>query len=305
MSDEPVQPPSPRRQPIEHVEGRLTESLHRLTFGLLYFLNPGHRLDEVRKGKCLHAAGNQVDAGTTIPSATADKEVLDLCAEEVRRLLEQQGGRRASLDDKSKVLLTIAGIILAANAALLPQLPVKWLGLFPIAALLTVIFLLLRYFRTGTYMTVGLASDWQSAAGAKRDIALQELVCERDWSASNEFLVGVQRAGYRALLLALAAEIVVLASVVFSSPPADALKRQLTDDAALRALLQGPTGPAGMAGTSGPEGRVGQPGPPGPQGPQGAAGPQGPTGPSGPPGPIGPPGVVPKTQEDGQTQVPR
>jgi|GEM_PF-1365767 len=305
MSDEPAPPAPLRKQPIEEVEGRLTETLHRLTFGLLYVLNPGHRLEEVRKGKCLHPAGDQVDTGTSFPPATADKEVLDLCAEEVRRLLEQQGGRRASLDDKSKVLLTISGIILAANAALLPHLPVKWLGLFPIAALLTVIFLLLRYFRTGTYMAVGLASDWQTAAGAKRDIALQELACERDWSASNEFLVGVQRAGYRALLLALAAEIVVLASVVFSSPPVDALKRQLTDDAALRALLQGPAGPAGTSGTSGPQGPAGQQGPSGSQGPQGAAGPQGPTGPSGPPGPIGPPGEVPKTQENDQTKVPR
>lgn len=240
MSDEPAPPVPPHNQQIEKLEGRLTELLHRFTFALLYVLNPGHRLTEVRKGKCLRVAGDRVDTGTCIPPGNADKEVLDLCAAEVRRLLEQQGGRRAYLDDKSKVLLTISGIILAANAALLPHLPVKWLGLFPIAGLLIVIFLLLRYFRTGTYMAVGLASDWQTVAGAKRDIALQELECERDWSASNEFLVGVQRAGYRALLLSLAAEIVVLASVAFSSPPVDALNRQLTDGAALRALLQGP-----------------------------------------------------------------
>lgn len=220
MQDVTKSSPSLRLRCLFAIEARMTETLNKITFIIMYVLNPGHSLEEVRGGKCDHEGA--IGLGKD-PMIAADREVVDLLAMEVRRQLSRQDERHAGLDEKSKVLLTMTGVLLAANTAVLPQLPVRWLGLLPIAGLLTGLFLLLRYFKTGSYTVVDLETiEWKDEIEAKRQVAIEESKVAADLWRRCDFLIGVQRSAYRVLLLSLAAEVLVLATVTFWPLPSNA-----------------------------------------------------------------------------------
>ncbi|MBL8746674.1 MAG: collagen-like protein [Phycisphaerae bacterium] len=207
--------------------------------------------------------------------------------EEARRVAEREENRREVVDDKSKVMLTVSALLLAANAALLPHAPIRWLAFIPLCFVFVAVFLLLMYFRTYQSEVVDRAdTNWADADKAKLSLARIEFACAEKMGPQNDLRIGVHRAARRSLVLALGFMVPVLISVAFVTPD-DALVNRIETDAKVRALLQGPMGPIGATGPMGPQGATGSVGA---QGAPGATGPAGPRGADGPMGPQGPPG---------------
>ena len=75
-----------------------------------------------------------------------DNADADLAIEEARRVAEREESRREIVDDKSKVMLTVA-LLLAANAALLPHAS-SVASAIPLCFVFVAVFLPLMYFRT-------------------------------------------------------------------------------------------------------------------------------------------------------------
>lgn len=190
------------------LESIWSECICRITYVLMLLLNPGHRLEEIREG-----INVKMSEKRPIPPPREAKDVVQLYTSQVRRELENEGERRKAIDEKSKVLLTVAGLLLAATGALMP---IVWLTMIPVGLLLTTLFLLLRYYRTERYKVVEINNiNWNDSYGAMLQLAEQELNCVDDWSARNDLLIGVQRAAFRALTLALVAlTILLLCSII-------------------------------------------------------------------------------------------
>jgi len=273
----PSAPAFATRSRLEKIEGWASNTAYRVAYWLIYVLNPGHSYQEIRAGEMRHAKPTE---SMSLPDSADPELVLD----EARREAKRQEERRQAIDDKSKVLLTVSTLLLAANAALLPFLPLRWLGFLPLCFVLASVFLSLMYFRTYQTECVDRTKvDWSDKSKAQRALAQVEFECAVKMGPQNDLRVGVHKAARRALILALASLIPVLLSVALVAPN-DALVKRIQTDAKVRALLQGPTGAAGPTGPTGPQGATGATGPVGPQGPPGPPGPRGADGPMGPPG---------------------
>ncbi|RNC81384.1 MAG: collagen-like protein [Phycisphaera sp.] len=268
---------------IETTDEWASHTAYIVAHAMLFVLNYGHTYKEVRAGQLTHA--NAQD-GVKLP----DDADADLALEEARGAAKREESRREVVDDKSKVMLTVSALLLAANAALLPQAPVRWLAFIPLCFVFMAVFLLLMYFRTYQSEVVHHADiDWADADKAKLALAQIEFACAEKMGPQNDLRVGVHRAARRSLMLALACLVPVLGTVVWIKP-VDPLVKRIQADADVRALLQGPAGSIGPTGQAGPQGERGPTGSAGPQGTPGVVGPVGPEGPQGPPGPVGPQG---------------
>ena len=251
---------------------------YRLTYGILFVLNPGHTLKEVVDGR-MHR--DRLQPGPKLsPESDADTAL-----EEAHREWDEEERRRSIIDDKSKVLVTVGSLLLAANAALLPNVPNCCVGLLPVLPLAAAIFLVLMYFRTGVVHVVDREKvNWVAKRDdLRRSLASERFLCTAQMRPINDFQVGIQRAARRAIILSLVLMSFSLVHALTGRPVEDGLFHKLEQDAELRALLRGPTGSRGPEGTTGPMG---------PQGPQGPTGPGGPPGPQGPPGQKGDPAPV-------------
>lgn len=228
-----------------------------------------------------------------------------IALEEARRASDCEETRRQIVDDKSRVLLTVSALLFAANAALLPQVPLRVLGLIPIMFVFAAVFLTLMYFRTyRTSVVEHKVLEWSKEPDElRREIARQQFNCAASEGPINDLRIGVHRGARRALLLAVFSMVPAILSVAFSGKETDSLYDRLVKDAKVRDLLRGPSGALGPTGPAGPRG---------PTGPQGESGPVGLTGPPGPQGPVGPKGPArpstraveptPSTQADRRTR---
>lgn len=251
----------------EKLEPYAQKGVYRLVYWFLFFLNPGHTLKEIRDG-----AMDREAQKIGLP----DGADANLALEEACRAAAYEETRREIVDDKSKVLLTVSGLLLAANAVLLPRAPM--FGVIPLLCVCVAAFLSLMYFRTYKERVVDHRSvNWSKTPDEVRlQIARELFVCADAMARVNEYRVGVHRGARRALIAAVVSMFLVSNAVVWSSKWTDPLVERIEKDAKVRALLQGPPGPVGLAG------------PPGPVGAAGPRGPQGPAGPIGNPGPVVP-----------------
>jgi len=264
---------------LKGIEDWLRYPIYRLTWAVLAVLNPGHSFKEVWDGK-MESSEDQSKLKIT------DDTDPDFAFEQGKAAQEEEVARRAIVDDKSKVLLTISTLLLAGNAALLPHLHPRWIGIMPLLPIMAAVFLILMYFRTSVVAVVNRNSvDWSDdPAKIKRMFAKEQFKCAADMELSNSFRVGIHRAARRAVILALFLVIPAVASAVFTATDEESLINEVKSNAELRQLLQGP---AGAVGPAGPAGEQGSAGPPGPRGPEGKVGPRGPAGPRGPQGKPG------------------
>lgn len=272
-----------RKTWVARLEPWARDAVYGVAYGLLYVFNPGHTFSEVREGKMNHGAAPEA---VKLPGDANPEFTL----QEARRAVECEEKRRMVVDDKSKVMLTASALLIAANAALLPHVPLRYLGLLPIVFAFAAVFLTLMYFRTYTFEVMDhQGTKWSDPKVGRLEIARREFACARSMGPQNDMRVGVQRGARRALVLAVSSMIPVLIVVALVTP-SDALVKRIETDAQVQALLRGPLGPVGPDGSTGPAGSAGQPGLQGARGPIGPTGPQGPIGQSGPRGPAGPPG---------------
>lgn len=254
---------------LTKIESLGSSALHLVVFIFLAMLNPGHRLDEVIQGKMIHA---KTEKHLTPPT----QKNADLFLSEIQKAKDDEEQRRMIIDEKNKVLLTVGGLLLTANAAIFSHVTLRWMTLLPMVPIMMGIFLILVYFRTQGYRVVDLESiDW-SRDDVKHKVALEHWDCRKDLSPINDFRVGVYRAARRALLVGLGLLIPVFVLAGFGPEQEDKFVRKLKEDQDLVRLLQGPVGPVG------PQGPKGDAGSPGPEGKRGPVGPQGKPGKSAP-----------------------
>jgi len=210
-----------------------------------------------------------IHANTENNLTPPSQENADLFFSEMQKAREDEEQRGMVIDDKNKVLLTVGGLLLTANAAIISHVAFRWVALLPMVPLMMAIFLILVYYRTQGHRVVDLESmDW-SRDNAKYRVALEHWYCGKALSPINDFRVGVYRAARRALLVGLGLLIPVFVLAGFGPEQESKFLKRLKEDQGLVRLLQGPVGPVG------PQGQRGDAGPSGPEGKRGPVGPQG------------------------------
>ena len=130
--------------PFENLERFGTKCCNLTTFILLYILNPGHRYAEVKK-KSL----SPPDDFKEIDSGNVD---VDL------KYYEEEVKRTNVVDEKNKILLTIAALLIAACSAIATGIEPKGLILFPLIPTVASIFLILVHFK-------GQMVEWEHLEG--------------------------------------------------------------------------------------------------------------------------------------------
>ncbi len=181
------------------LEGVATGGVDLLTFVLLFLLNPGHSLREVRQGRMEPSNCAQARKRTT-PDGPED---AILYCEMAQRMLDQQRERSAAVDEKSQTLLTVAGLLVAAYGIIPSNPRLSGLGTGTLIILLIALYLLLRYFRTGAFRAIEISEIEWSGDNPRNQIAEQMLEISVDWSLRCDFRIGVQRAARRAIMIGL------------------------------------------------------------------------------------------------------
>jgi len=174
---------------------------------------------------------------------------------------------------------------MAIISALLPRLPLPYLGIIPLLFIFASAFLVLVHLNVSRFRYPKLDAEYArlDAATRKKRLVTNYLEDAR-WNESViNFHVDVYRASNRSLRLGLF--ILLLLAIVgsiFGSTSEERLIELLRADPKMIRLLQGPKGDPGSQGSQGE---------PGPQGPKGEIGPPGSKGNSGAPRPKGNPGT--------------
>ncbi|MCK5472671.1 MAG: hypothetical protein KAI59_01455 [Planctomycetes bacterium] len=212
------------------------------TFILLYILNPGHRYAEVKSDSMILS---ETVEGTA--SGNADS---------ARTYYEEEVKRSKVVDEKNKVLLTIAALLVAACSAIAAGIEPKWLILVPLIPTVVSIFLILVHFgvQTVSIPKYELTNDEQLAESYYH--------CKENLSRATEFRVGIYRAACRSVtmgVILLAAIFIYFASVESLSTE-DKLIKAVHNNAESLDRLRGPQWPAGPKGEHGLEGAQWLPG---------------------------------------------
>lgn len=211
-----------------------------VTFALMYIFNPGHTFKELRDGR-MHkkkAEHSPLDSSSEHSWLETASDPSMAC-EEARNVLASEEHRQKVIDEKSKVMLTVSALLLAAISAVLPHVAFRWLLLVPFGLTCATIYLLLMYFRTCTVQSPDPSSiDWSDARAAQSAIARAQLDASADLEPQNGLRVGVQRAARRTLILALLALMPSVAMLAFS-PSQVKLIETLRDRTEIRELLDG------------------------------------------------------------------
>jgi len=212
------------------------------TYTLLFILNPGHTYAEV-KNKHMILSGVANETSPTNVEAT-------------RKYYDEEIKRNQVVDEKNKVLLTIAALLVAACSAIAAGIEPKWLMLVPLIPTVASIFLILVHFgvQTVSIPEYELTSDEQ--------LARSYYHCKENLSRATEFRVGIYRAACRAVTIGV---ILLVATFIYSTSveclsTEGKLIKAVHNNAELLDRLRGPRGPVGPKGERGLEGIQGPPG---------------------------------------------
>ncbi len=230
------------------------------TYALLFILNPGHRYREVK--------AQRMDVG--VIRDTDAPRITPVSAEAAREYFQEELRRGQVVDEKNKVLLTVAALLVAACAAIASNIEPKWPILLPLTLTGISVFLVLVHFGV------------RSVPVPSHEITDQEKLaesfseCRKSLSLATSYRVGVYRASLRAATLGIVSLLLVFAYFAFSRAASSENKliRAVKNDLELADWLRGPQGPVGPPGPKGERGPEGPQGPIGPQGPQGSTGPE-------------------------------
>lgn len=257
------------RRGIENIEKVAKAVVDMFVFLALFFLNPGHHFREVAQGVL-----EQEHASYLVPEehSLLPQEQSDLLLSEAEKALSSENDRQHAIDEKSKILLTIAALLLAAISVIASQIASRWILAFPMAFVWLAIVLVLIYFRKQSVAIVDSNSlDWSGELPhLKYELSRLNFTCANHLSVRNDFRVGIYQAAARALLIGLFMFIFSFFMALFEQPNANAIMREIRSNPLLLKELTGPKGPSGPVGPVGPSGATGPPGHAGPPGPPGA-----------------------------------
>lgn len=257
MSDEPL-PTEPQgkksKARMEIVEDWAHRAAYGVTYLLMYVLNPGHTYKEIESSFMAPSSADDPAKPRIETVVLPDDADEDFALEEARRACDYQEKRREVVDDKSKVLLTVSALLLAANAAMLPQMPVRWLGFIPLIFVFVAVFLMLMCFRTYCLRVVSHTDvNWRKECKPKLAIAREQFECAAFMGPQNNMRIGIHRAARRAIILSLGSMAAAMIPLFLGSPT-DSLVKQMNDPY-LRALMRGSWGAVETSGVSGTSGK--------------------------------------------------
>jgi hypothetical protein len=254
--------------------GRVTSRLETLAshFGsgfvyiTLLFMNPGHKYKEIREG-CLQQQ-RPVHEFPTDPYGKGD-----LLLSESVRIMDGEEGRKKSIDEKSKILLTVSALLIAGISALSGHIEPRWPLVLPMLPALISVTLVLFYFRIQSVSVIDLNElDWnRDPNDLKVALARKYIDCANYLSPRNDYRAGVYRAAARSIIVAAFFFIPVFVTASFSHSEGATVLKMIRTNPEIRKELMGPAGPVGPEGPLGPQGKEGPVGPPGPRGEGGPA----------------------------------
>ena len=230
--------------PFKYLEDFGKACSNTATYILLFILNPGHTYAEVKNDCMIPSETFRGTAPSTVDSARAYYE------EEVKR--------SKVVDEKNKVLLTIAALLVAACSAIAAGIETKWFILIPLIPTVVSIFLVLVHFGVQT------VSIPKYELTCDKELAESYYQCKNKLSLATDFRVGIYRAACRAItigiLLLLAIFIYFASEESYSAE--ENLVKAVHGDVELVSRLRGPQGPKGERGLEGAQGPSGPQGPP-------------------------------------------
>lgn len=184
--------------------------INGFVFIILFFLNPGHKYSEIQKS-CLE---NKNLAHEFPENPVAN---IDLLLSESARVWEGEEGRTKSIDDKSKILLTVSSILIAGTFTLSRYIDHSWILLFSMFFPLISVFLILIYFKIHNIPVINLKDvDWNSCENdLKVALAHQYIDCANYLSPRNDYRAGIYRTASRSILIAAFFFIFVFAIAIF------------------------------------------------------------------------------------------
>jgi len=230
---------------IESTGGKIC---HLATWFFLFFLNPGHRFIEVAKQEMQYQE-EQTAANNEINHEIDAEMAITLASS----YFQEEVDRGKAIDEKNKILLTVATLFLASAAIMAPSVAPKWLVLIPQSPIMISIYLVLVHFGVQS-MPV---PDWkivhacQNDEEAKRKLATEYFNNGDRLCPKNDFRVGIYRASIRSMIIGILLFFPLF--VIFSaSPPSDnKIIDKIKNDKQLQLILRGPTGPQGPSGPQG------------------------------------------------------
>jgi hypothetical protein len=259
---------------IVQMLGRVTSRLETLAshFGsvfvymTLFFVNPGHKYKEIKEG-CLEQRHPFYEFPTN-PNGN-----IDLLLGESVRIMEREEGRKKSIDEKSKILLTVSALLVAGISALSGHVEPRWPLVLPMLPALISVTLVLFYFRIQSVSVIDLNElDWNRASDdLKVDLARKYVGCANHLSPRNDYRAGMYRAAARSIIVAGFLFIPVFVIASFSHSEDTNILKMIRTNPEIRKELIGHAGPVGPLGPLGPQGKEGPVGPPGPRGERGPA----------------------------------
>lgn len=223
-----------------------------LTWLLMMVLNPAHSREEIRKQEMDYIHQD------TEAAAESETATTDFRYESAFSYYKTEIDRGRSIDEKNKVLLTAAALLLATVGALAPKVAPAWLVVLPAVPVLITLYLVLVHFGVQAVPV----PQWDCRRTSCDDDAKRKLIDSffsggRSLGIKNDFRVGVYRAALRSLLVGVGLITLLFVAVVMSPSDESDILKKLQENREVRELLRGvpgPPGPRGMPRMQGPKG---------------------------------------------------
>lgn len=182
---------------------------HFLTWLFLQILNPGHSLLEVKEQQMFHGkpekSHQRKQLDITNETAKVSNNTVQMIYTAGRSLYQSEIDRGQIIDEKNKVLLTVAALLLAAIAFLAPNIHSTWLILIPLSPIIISIYLIITHFGVQSIEI----PDWKAVKPCKEEdeiklkLADEYFKCGDLLGPKNDYKVGIYRASSRAIRLGL------------------------------------------------------------------------------------------------------
>ncbi len=205
---------------FETFEKWYEKCLNRITWILLFILNPGHTYQEVEKNRMftsLEQGEESEQLGENEESI--DPAILDIQLSSSHSHYDDEEKRSQIIDEKNKIILTIAALLITALAFVSPNIKIKWLILIPLILITSAIFLVLVHFGVQTVYVPNQkrVMSFADLNKVKRFFVQEFFHCGDKLSECNNYRIGVFRASCRAITLGLLSFMLLCAFMVIDN----------------------------------------------------------------------------------------
>lgn len=182
----------------------------QIVYYIMFLVNPGHSMKEVRDRR-MNYSEPMHDFGQNVGAFVEDADAISLILDEAKRNLDGEERRAQTSDERGKVFLMIATILVAACSALAARTTIG-LALIPFVPAVLSVYVLVANYRP-VRVVVPKFEEMKSATShesLKRILIAQYLHRANYADPQNAYRIGVVQTAARLLLLATAALLVVV-----------------------------------------------------------------------------------------------